>query len=129
MYTSINFPDSALYMTDMGAPSKIKNILDKSAISFPKGFGLLLSANVPCDSSFRVQLTQLPGSGFFVLNMPSYGWKNLNTPGVLNLECQRKNFQNGFMITLFGSGGQDSAKVEYFENNATAPYFTKTIYW
>lgn len=130
LYTAISFPDSALYMIDMGTPSKIKNILDKSAVNFNSGYtAYLISAIVPCDSSFRVQLTQFPGSGFFILNQPSYGWKNLNTPGVLNLECQRKNFQNGFMITFSGPPGQDSAKVEYFKNNSATPYFTKTIYW
>lgn len=132
LYATVSFPDSALYMTDMGPTSKMKNVLDLASINFNSGFtSYIFSAIVPCDSSLRVQFTPFPGSTLsFAINPPYYGWKNLNTPGKLNLECQRKNFQNGFVLTFTGPVGiQDSAKVEYFENNSSTPYFTKIIYW
>lgn len=116
----------------MGPTSKMKNVLDLASINFNSGFtSYIFSAIVPCDSSLRVQFTPFPGSTLsFAINPPYYGWKNLNTPGKLNLECQRKNFQNGFVLTFTGPVGiQDSAKVEYFENNSSTPYFTKIIYW
>jgi hypothetical protein len=129
VFTSITFPDSAMFLTDMpGPPSKIKNILDKTAKNFQNSGTYIFSAEVPCDSSLVIKFTSY-GTGYFSTFPPYYGWVRAGSPSLFTLTAQRKNFQNGFMGYLQGGGGQDSAKIEYFMNNQPIPYFTKTIYW
>jgi hypothetical protein len=120
------FPDSALYMYDMGSPSKMKNILVTNQSNFSNG-SFIVSAIVPCDSSLRIKFTKYTGTGGFTIHQPYYGWKLTNLSSGFDLIAQRKNFTNG--LVLFLNGSADSAKVEYFQNNSSVPYFTKTIHW
>ncbi|MBK7666571.1 MAG: hypothetical protein IPJ32_04035 [Sphingobacteriaceae bacterium] len=127
LYSYISFPDSVFYMIDQGPGSKVKNILDKTALNFTKTAAYLVSAIVPCDSSFTMQFTKY--SGTFSIGMPHYGWKMSNSASGFTLTCQRKNFENGLMVYLGGVGPLDSARVDYFQNNSSTPYLSKTIYW
>jgi hypothetical protein len=131
VFTSITFPDSSYFDTDMGPPSKMKNILSKSATNFQNNSGYIFAAEVPCDSSLVIKFTSY-GPGYFSNFPPYYGWvasASSSSSAPLILTAQRKNFRNGFFGFLNGSGGQDSAKVEYFQNGSATPYFTKKIYW
>lgn len=128
VFTSITFPDSAYYYYDMGAPSKMKNILNKGAKNFQNNGAYIFAAETPCDSSLTVKFTNY-GMGSCSNFPPYYGWVFSGNQSQFTLITQRKNFVNGFMGFLNGNGGQDSAKVEYFMNGQASPYFTKMIYW
>lgn len=128
VFTTITFPDSAYFYSDMGPPSKLKNILSKNVKNFQNNGVYIFAAEVPCDSSLAIKFTKY-GAGSFQYIPPFYGWATASSPSSFTLTAQRKNFANAFMGNLSGVGGQDSAKVEYFKNNESVPYFTKTIYW
>jgi hypothetical protein len=131
VFVNLVFPDTALYDTDHPPVSMIKNILFKPSVNFQgSGRPYLLSAVVPCDSTLSIKFTSLStGSNQYTIGQPYYGWKLTSSTNEFTIESQRKNFQNALMLTLWGTTGQDSARVEYFEKNNPAPFFTKIIYW
>lgn len=128
VYNSIVFPDSALYTTDTpGPPSKFRNLLDKNFITFPGATNFIFSSIVPCDSSLSIRVTKY-NAGAFSFIPPYYGWQIVSSGNTFTLTAQRKNFPNALVAYPMGFSSGDSAKVEYFQNNSSLPYFTKMVY-
>lgn len=131
LYTSIVFADSAVFSPEMPGPpstSKFKNILDRTSTNYSGG-GRIFSAIVPCDSTLSIRFTPYNNTSFNVFP-PYYGWKMTSgAGGTFTITNQRKNFPNALFGNLQGSGPSDSAKVEYFQNNSSTPYFSKIIYF
>lgn len=131
VFVNVVFPDTALYDTDHPPVSMIKNILFEPSVNFQgSGRPYLLSPVVPCDSTLSIKFTSLSsGSNQYTIGQPYFGWKLTSSTNEFTIESQRKNFQNALMLTLCGTTGQDSGRVEYFEKNNPTSFFTKIIYW
>jgi hypothetical protein len=127
-YVNIVFPPTVVYDIDANNPSEYKNLLNDTSVNF-QGRQYILSAIVPSDSSLEIKFTMLsPDSGSFNFFPYNYGWSKTNFTNGFDIIAQRKNFPNALVLWLTSTNG-DSARVEYFKNNLSVPYFSKIIYW
>ncbi len=131
VYVNCVFPDSSIWDIDVNSPQLKRNILYDTAAYFQgSGSQYVMSAIVPCDTSLAIKFTLLSQDTLsYSLGYYYYGWSLTKFSHAFTIEAQRKNYQNGFMLTLFGTAGANSARIEYFMNNQSVPYFSKIIYW
>jgi len=131
VYSTVEYPDSAIYDTDSGNPTLMRNILHEPSVNFiGGGRPYLLAANVPFDTSLVIRFTLLStGPLEYSVGQPYYGWYRTTFSDGFEVEAQRKNFQNALMLYLWGTSATDSARVDYYLNDQTTPYISKIIYW
>jgi hypothetical protein len=114
----INFPTSLL-----------RNLLIKTDTVYPanNAESFCIAAITPLQSTLTIKIIGPNSNSNYVLGGPVSGWKVTNNyPNGFTFVSQR---QNQLMSLLFHLNNPGTATVEYYENSATVPTFTKKIRW
>ena len=127
LYTSFFYPDSASPEPVMAPDSKLPNLLVPSDTIFQAGKPHSIAAIIPLNASLTIKFIATNYGSDYGIGGPIHGWELINEyPNGFTLKSQR---QNQLMTMLLYCYAVEPAVIEYYENDAEIPTFTKTIYW
>jgi len=125
LYTSFTYPDMAS-PDPVIAPDEIPNILVPSDTVFEYG-AYTLAAIIPLNSNLTVKFISDNNNYNYSLGGVVTGWELINEyPNGFTINSQRQNDIMSMLLHLESAG---EATIEYYENNAETPTFTKQIRW
>jgi hypothetical protein len=123
LYTSFTYPENASPDPEMAPDGIISNILFPSDTIF-KAAPYSVAAIIPLNKTLKVRII---GSNI-TIGGPIYGWELISEyPNGFTINSQRQNALMSMLIHLEYGGG--NATIEYYENEAETPTFTKKIKW
>ena len=127
LYTSFFYPDMATTNPIMTPDLKIKNILSVDDTIFQAGQAHAVAAIIPLNASLTIKFIAPNSGSDYGIGGPIHGWELFDEyPNGFTLKSQR---QNQLMTMLLYCYAVKPAVIEYYENDAEIPTFTKTIYW
>jgi hypothetical protein len=127
IYTGFYYPASASPEPIIAPDSKLPNILVPSDTIFQAGKPYSMAAIIPLNSNLTIKFRSAGNSDNYSIGGPVYGWEVINeSPFGIKLNSQRRN---ELMTMLFHLEKAGTATIEYYENNAATPTFTKNIKW
>ena len=123
------YPDSASPDPINFPTPLLRNLLKKSDTIYPaynyEAFSV--AAIIPLQSTLTIKIIGSNSNSNYILGGPVSGWEVINNyPDGMTFIAQR---QNQLMSLLFHLNNPGTATIEYYENSATVPTFTKKIKW
>ena len=127
LYDDFTYPDFASPEPRFAPEAVLPNLLVKEDTVFAGGEPYTIAAIIPLECNLTIKFISGGSGDQYLVSGPIIGWRiEHEVPNGFTLHSQRRN---SLMTGLFYLQNPGQANIEYYENEATSPTFTKTIRW
>jgi hypothetical protein len=127
LYDDFTYPDFASPEPRFAPEAVLPNLLVKEDTVFAGGEPYTIAAIIPLECNLTIKFISGGSGDQYLVSGPIIGWRiEHEVPNGFTLHSQRRN---SLMAGLFYLQNPGQANIEYYENEATSPTFTKTIRW